>query len=171
MSQAVWRVLGRVSLVIGVFTAAVSLYFATRPLWHKTVPPVASAEITELTLDQMSFASYLRRAEQPAQEYSKKQLAERGAYVEFQVKAVGFPGAHLPMRWEMFDVRNELVDSNKSYLFTPDANREEDTGVWSFFIPLASRRNTRHYVEVSVYQPDGKVRLARKRTQPFTAHA
>ena len=127
--------------IVGVASGLVGLVFTLLPnLKPEPSPNEQEATLSAPTLDpSASFGQYLARIDQPTSGYTSRQLARRGALVEFRVSIVGFRGSHLRLKWELFDdASGRQVDESKAVVITP--NKDKNAARWQFWIPVPHRK-------------------------------
>jgi hypothetical protein len=140
-SERPWgKILALTATAVGVVSSVVALVFTFAPdLAPERESSEQSGTLSELTLDPSApFGQYLARVDQEPSSYTDRQLARRGALLEFSVAIVGFKGKQLRLKWELYDdASGRQVNESKAVSITP--NREKNTARWPFWIPLPQR--------------------------------
>jgi hypothetical protein len=112
----------------------------------------------------MTFGAYLDRIGQSRRPYDRTELAQRGAYVEFDFTVRGYKDERLPLGWQLLDARlGAQLGQSRALRVTPRADR--DAGSWNVWIPLL-RHTRRMYAQIALYNAGG-VPIGRVRSPVF----
>jgi hypothetical protein len=124
-----WRNLDRsVKAVAGLAAAIAAILGLVFLLWPDLrpdpTPDAASVEFTRLSVDHpVTRAQSLDRPGLPHTGFTAEQLAERGAFVSFDLSVKGYGGRRLPVRWLLLDAAGDLVGSqDRRILLAVDRN-------------------------------------------------
>jgi hypothetical protein len=159
-----------VAAAVSLVATVVALTFTLWPSLKPEGPPaVKGGSISNVrVVAPISFRQYLLRAELPARGYGAAKLASRGAYVEYDLDMEGYKGAKLPLRLLLFRAKdNNLVSQSKDVLFKPLADR--DHASWRDWVPVRLRGS--YYITLELYNPSGRVPIARKQSKVFRGGA
>jgi hypothetical protein len=147
----------------------VGLLFLFLPQLRPEDPPRnQQANLSKPTVEaNISRRQYLERADLQIGGFTKKELAERGVFIELGVHIIGFEGKLLTLKWELIDaVSSDQIHDERSEGLIPPT--DEGTVTERLFVPLPRKPGTfRVRIELLREGKYGPIPLASTRTQPF----
>ncbi len=110
-------------------------------------------------------AQFLDRSDRSKLGFTEAQLAQRGAYVAFDVKLEGFRGKTLTLQRELVDLRTgDQVGELRPFTFKPVEN--DDGRTWEDFVPLRAGKG-RYVLVFKLLDEGGASALDCIQTRPF----
>jgi hypothetical protein len=165
--RSIWTVVGRASAVVGLLGGVAGLLFLLVPeLQPKPDPPVRKASFAELQVEPgLTRRQYLQRVDLDPGGLDAKTLAQRGAFLEFDVQATGYRGKPLALKLELVNASGDEVGQEQSTTIRPAA--DEDAIAWQAFLVYPPAAKGSFVARMELFDPDGD-RIARKRSEPFS---
>jgi hypothetical protein len=151
---------------VGFTATLVGLIFVLWPSLKPEPPPAdRGATLSNAQVEPgMTFGEYLDRIGQSRRPYNRPELAQHGAYVEFDFVVRGYNHKPLPLGWQLLDARSGVqLSAERALRVTPRADR--DAGSWNVWIPL-KRAARRMYAQIALYNSAG-VPIGRVRSPVF----
>ena len=169
--RSIWTIVGRASAVVGLLGGVAGLLFLLVPELQPTGdPPVRKATFAELQVEPgLTRRQYLQRVDLDPGGLDAKTLAQRGAFLEFDVQATGYEGKPLALKLELVSATTgDEVGQEQSTTIRPAA--EEDAIAWQAFLVYPPSARGSYVARMELFDPEGD-RIARKRSEPFTPPA
>jgi hypothetical protein len=167
--RSIWTIVGRASVVVGLLGGIASLVFLLLPnIQPKPDPPVREASFAELQVEPgLTRRQYLQRVDLDPGGLDAKTLAQRGAFLEFDVRATGYRDKRLALKLELLNATTgDEVGQEQSTTIRPQA--DEDAIAWHAFLVYPPRATGSFVARMELLDPAG-VPIARKRSEPFQA--
>jgi hypothetical protein len=162
-----WGLVAKWSLLVGAIAATLGLAFL---LWDRfgpgPEPETRRADLAELAVEAgLTFGQYLERIDEDPGGLDDETLAQRGAFLEFDVETTGLAGAGLRLKWELLHAATgEELGQEQRDTITP--GRNEDTIAWHAFLPLPPGEVGPFQARIELLDEEG-FSLARMRSEPF----
>jgi hypothetical protein len=153
---------------VGFAATVIGLIFVLWPPLKPDPPPAdRGATLSNAQVEPgMTFGEYLDRIPLSRRPYGPAELAQRGAYVEFDFSVRGYKGKRLPLRSQLIDAHRGVQLSQSAALrVTPRADK--DAGNWFVWIPIPHPAR-RMYVQIQLYNDAGTVPIGRVRSPVFS---
>jgi hypothetical protein len=155
--------------IVTVVSGIVGLLFLFMPDLRPEEPPSnQQAKFSELRLDpNISRAQYLERMDYPSRGFPRKELAVRGAFLEYRVEVVGYKGELLILKWELIDESSgDQLQEDRSDGWVPPGNQGAASS--GIFVPLP-RKAGMFFVRLELLRKGeyGLVPLDSARTERF----
>ena len=144
-------------------------------LWPDAKPQGAptqkGADLGDITIEPMTFGTYLERVELPAGTLSDAAKAQRGVMTQFDATMRGYKGDDLTPRWQLVSTRDgRQIKHSRATTLRPEAN--EDQVSFFFFVPVPKAPATRCYrVIVQLYREGSLVPIRPIRSERFRGQA
>jgi hypothetical protein len=163
------KILGSIVTVVSGIVGLLFLFLPDLQPDEPDEPPSnQQAKLSELRLDpNITRAQYLDRMDYASKGFPKKELAVRGAFVEYRVEIVGYKGELLILKWELIDaLSGDQLDEDRSDGWVPAVNRAAASD--GIFVPLP-RKTRMYYVRLELLRKGqyGFVPLTRATTERF----
>ena len=157
----------RAGLVVVVVAGVALLLWTALGSHGQQAPPTKAARLSHPTVENLRFGQYLDRKGLSRQPYPAAQLARRGAFVMFDYRIQGYKSKSLPVEWQLIDADtgNQLGHARDTFI-TPGA--QTDQANWDFWVPVPRGADRHLYVQLQLFENQGKFPIGRLQTKTFS---